>query len=278
MQFETDRGIKYGKKLKLCLTVIEYAEVFLELSASKLWGENGRWLVIFALQVFKCLSKLLLVYRYKEPIIEYPVIPVLERKNLGQKIDNRTFSLEPEMSSLGSMSFKLKHSGRVIRKVEASPPINLRLWKPMQNEVKSDSENQENIDQALIERQLSAETLYLIKPLAHLGSAMYFGNDNWKPYIIALLFDLCSLQLYQSCQNTKSESLTQQQKFQISKRKINLFLYLIRSPFYDKYSREKINKFLNNLSNRVPLASLICSPLIQYLPFWQSNYFYMWSN
>lgn len=42
-----------GDRLKLWLTVIEYSEVFCELSAKKLWGNRGKWLVIVAIQVFK---------------------------------------------------------------------------------------------------------------------------------------------------------------------------------------------------------------------------------
>lgn len=42
-----------GDRLKLWLCVIEYSEVFLELSANKLWGKTGRWLIIVAVQVFK---------------------------------------------------------------------------------------------------------------------------------------------------------------------------------------------------------------------------------
>lgn len=41
------------EKIKLWLTVIEYSEVFFELSAKKLWGSTGKWLVVISIQTFK---------------------------------------------------------------------------------------------------------------------------------------------------------------------------------------------------------------------------------
>lgn len=117
------------------------------------------------------------------------MIPVLERRNLGQSNENG-FVRVNELSHQGSVSFKLKRSGRLIRKVEASPPVNLRSWQPLQK-ISFESENLENVEQALLDRMLAAETIFLVKPVAHLGSMIYFGEESWKPYILALMFDLC---------------------------------------------------------------------------------------
>jgi peroxin-16 len=42
-----------GEKLKTWLTVLDYSEVFIEVSVRKLWGEKGKWLIIVVLQIFK---------------------------------------------------------------------------------------------------------------------------------------------------------------------------------------------------------------------------------
>jgi len=261
-------------RLKVWLTVLEYSEVFLELSAARLWGNKGKWLIIVCVQIFKCVSRMLLVFHYKESIIEHPPVPVLQRKALEASCNDTSVGNLPQ-AHLDSISFTLRHSGKVIRKVDSSPPVAFRTWKPIEP---TTCDNKQTIEQALIDRQLVAETLYIIKPIVHLSSAACFGNNTWKPWIISLALDLYSLRLYRSCKKIDYNSLSKKQKLQISRRSVALVLYLLRSPFYEKHSRERIDVFLKGMSKRVPLAHLICNPLMQYLPFWQRTYFYMWST
>jgi peroxin-16 len=42
-----------GENLKTWLTVLDYSEVFIEVSVRKLWGEKGKWLIAVVLQIFK---------------------------------------------------------------------------------------------------------------------------------------------------------------------------------------------------------------------------------
>ncbi|XP_018563726.1 peroxisomal membrane protein PEX16 [Anoplophora glabripennis] len=266
-----------AEKLKLWLTIIEYSEVFCELSAKKLWGVTGKWIIIVCIQVFKCITRLMLIYRYKETVIQHPPIPVLDRKNIKSATNLSTIG-EMAQNQFDTSSFILKSSGRVVRKIEASPPLALRTWKPVPKSQNVSCKNNELIEDVLSGRKLIAETIYVTKPMIHLASQACFGTKTWKPWLIALTMDLASLHLYRSCRAIPLNSLTPQQRLQLSKRQLLLVLYIIRSPFYEKQSRDKINALLEALSKHVPLAGLICKPLAQYLPFWQSTYFYMWST
>lgn len=55
-------ALNYGKEkksifgpenIKRFLTMVDYIEVFIEVSAAKLWGTKGRWIIIVLLQSIK---------------------------------------------------------------------------------------------------------------------------------------------------------------------------------------------------------------------------------
>ncbi|KAK7874449.1 hypothetical protein R5R35_001541 [Gryllus longicercus] len=263
-----------GDTLKVWLTVLEYSEVFIEVSARKLWGEKGKWIVIIALQIAKCISRLILLVLHKENIIQNPPVPPLKRNKLAEK---EKTSVDPGYS-LNSVTFTLKRSGRLIRRISAAPPAQCRSWKPPIHNV-DNHENQEDEDEnrvPAVRKHLYAEVLYVIKPLMHLGAMGRWGIQAWKPWLVALGVDLLSLHLYKY--RLSSTRLSNQKKLELSRRSVALLLYILRSPFYEKYSKDRIQAFLEASSQTIPLVRLVCNPLAQYIPVWQDTYFYTWST
>lgn len=49
------KSIFSPENIKRFLTMVDYIEVFIEVSATKLWGTRGRWIVIVLLQSIKYL-------------------------------------------------------------------------------------------------------------------------------------------------------------------------------------------------------------------------------
>jgi len=254
--------------LVLLLTRLEYCEVFIELSARKMWGETGKWFVIVVIQSIKCIGRLILTLRYRNSIIQSPPISVLDRKTFdaNQKpVANGTTS---DMFNVnGRVTFTLKRSGRIVRKVDGAPPLYLRNWKQIGKECRPDSQ------QASENSLSSAETLYILKPMIHLGGCAIFGYKSWRSWSLALFTDIISLRLYLHNRTL----LTKIQKVEISRRIISILLYLLRSPFYDRHSHDKIDALLNALLKHIPLTKAIVGPLKDYIPYWQDTYFHMWS-
>ncbi|XP_049885350.1 peroxisomal membrane protein PEX16 [Pectinophora gossypiella] len=251
----------YGlrEQIKILLTIIHYCEVFVELVVKKRWGCRCKWTAATLLQLFKCSSALILLYRYKELPIGHPPVPALQRKK---------FTEGKETDENSNAFFTLRRSGRIIRRVDGAPPVAFRDWQPVK--LKDDSA----YPGTEVKDLLYAETLNILKPLIHLAAMRIFGTKAWKQWLVALGLDLASMKLY----NKHMKQLSYEQRLEISRRKLCLVLYLLRSPMYNGYSKNVIEGVLTSASNKIPIMSFICGPIIQYLSHWQEIYFYMWSS
>lgn len=259
---------KGESKLKLLLTTLEYIEVFIEYSAKRMWGDTGRWILIVILQLTKFIGRCILTFHYKNKYVTNPPIHTVDRKKLDQLPSEQ--QVDEVGSASSSFTFKLKRSGRIVRKVEGAPPVYLRNWKVPTPEIEP-TESRSNNDEYWIR---VAEILYISKPLVHLGSIGLFGYNNWKSWGTSLGMDLSSLRLYY----TYRSSMTKEQRVEVSRRCVSLLLYLMRSPFYDRFTGNRIEALLNAIVQSIPFAKTLCDPLNSYIPQWQSTYFYMWST
>lgn len=75
----------------------------------------------------------------------------------------------------------------------------------------------------------------------------------------------------------RSTQLTEVEKNEIMRRKISLLLYILRSPFYEKYSRDKIFSLADSMSS-IPFAKILTDTIKKNLPYLQNIHFYMWSS
>ncbi|XP_008213201.1 peroxisomal membrane protein PEX16 [Nasonia vitripennis] len=252
-------------KIKIWLTIIDYTEALFEVSAKKLWGEAGRWFIIALIQMLKVVMRLVLVFRYKERITLTPAIPPLNREKLNENNDGLQRPKE---------AFSLKRSGKVVRTVRSSSS-QPRTWTPPTSSSSVETEelgNATTID-SLKKSLLIAETLYIVKPLLHLGCLSVSGPKNWNPWLLSFIIDLTSLKIF-----SQEPTLNREEREELCRRRIGLLLYILRSPFYDNCSRMRIFYMLETISKTVPLARLIAEPIARYLPHWQNTYFYMWSS
>ncbi|VVC86364.1 peroxisomal membrane protein PEX16 [Leptidea sinapis] len=254
-----DKMLFYGlqEQIKLWLTIIHYCEVFVELAVRNKWKTRGKWTVATILQIFKCSMSMVLLYRFKEMPIHYPPIPSLQRKKIT----------EGNVSDESNSFFTLRRSGRVVRGVEGAPSVSLRDWQP----IKICDNNSSSILQS---KDLeNAELLHIIRPLVHLTAMRVFGTKSWKQWVVALGLDVASYKLY----NKHMKDLTQEQRLEVSRRKLGLVLYLLRSPLYNRYSKNVIERMLKFTSNKMPITSYVSEPILKYLNYWQEIYFYMWA-
>lgn len=251
------------QKLLTWLSILEYVEVFLEVGACRLWGDRGRWVVVTLIHILKAVFRLVLLLWYRCGIQTSPPIMPLDRVQCVS--DEQTTGQEDEDCFVGH------RSGRAVRLLGRAPGL-LGAHPPQRSKKRRSSE--ETLD--LLPTPLSlqetvAESLYISRPLVHLLSLGLCGKQSWKPWLISGVLELSSLAVL--C-DTRFER--RWERAEMRRRVFLLLYYLLRSPFYDSYSQEKILLLLRLLAENVPGVGLLARPLMDYLPAWQKIYFYNW--
>lgn len=258
-------------KLKLFLTVLENVEVLIEITSKKIIGDKKKFIVIFLIQAVKCIARLVLILKYKNRISSSPAIEHLDRKNLFKQQQPSTTAANEDVGNSSSFTLKLKRSGKIIRKVSQTPPLYTRSFKPPEPELLKASDRFGALNHRAIK---NAELVYILKPMIHLGAVGLYGYKSWKSYLLSMFLDTYSIYQYYKHRNF----MTADQKKELSRRCVSMLLYILRSPFYDKYACNKIDAFMQAMSKNIPFVKLIVEPYRQYIPQYQNTYFYMFSN
>lgn len=133
---------------------------------------------------FRCIGRLILVVKYKNRISKSPAIEQLDRKNLNSYRTTAANPLQPEINNDTSISLRLKRSGKIIRKIAQAPPLYSRSFTAP--ELAPDDRFGSFNHQAI----KSAELVYILKPMIHLGAVGVFGYESWKSYLLSLFLDV----------------------------------------------------------------------------------------
>ena len=187
-------------------------------------------------------------------------------------------------TSSQSLVWKGKRSGRIVRSLTGAKRAHVQGfqhdWKvPTINQDKNEVKDKDRLEEyfksptKLSSVETAAELAFILRPVAHLLSMFYYGEKSWKPWLLSAAIDISSLNILK-----RKKQFKKSEKEDLAKRHAMIFLYLLRSPFYDKYAKAKLIAFLMFLQNWLPGAHLISEPLLAYLPGWQKMYSHCWST
>ncbi|KAF6333905.1 peroxisomal biogenesis factor 16 [Rhinolophus ferrumequinum] len=241
----------------------------MEMGAAKVWGEVGRWLVIALIQLAKAVLRMFLLIWFKAGLQTSPPIVPLDRETQAQPPDGDHSPGSQEQSYVG------KRSNRVVRTLQNTPSLHSRHWgAPQEQERRQQQQHQEELSVTptpLGLQETIAESLYIARPLLHLLSLGLWGQRSWTPWLLSGVVDVTSLSLL-----SDRKGLSRRERLELRRRTILLLYYLLRSPFYDRFSEARILFLLQLLADHVPGIGLVTRPLMDYLPAWQKIYFYNW--
>ncbi|CAG5074105.1 Similar to PEX16: Peroxisome biogenesis protein 16 (Arabidopsis thaliana) [Cotesia congregata] len=123
---------------------------------------------------------------------------------------------------------------------------------------------------------IQSRTLFILKPLIYLATRFLKGEESWVPWTTALSINLINLIIIKKEESDQGYTIDQEDE--IRKRSLNVFLYILRPPFFKKFIEKKFNYCVINVCPYVPLGTKIAKVIIKRSKHAEKSYFYLWSS
>ncbi|XP_022872554.1 peroxisome biogenesis protein 16 isoform X1 [Olea europaea var. sylvestris] len=125
---------------------------------------------------------------------------------------------------------------------------------------------------------LIGEMMFILRPLIYVLLIKKYGTRSWFPWITSLTVDLISNGVISYItilrQNSKEFCLSNIEKHELKRRKLLWALYLMRDPFFSKYTRLRLDG-TQKLLEPVPIVGLLAEKLVELIIGAQTRYTYM---
>jgi len=115
---------------------------------------------------------------------------------------------------------------------------------------------------------ITGELLWITRPIVYLFLLFLYGQNSFWPWIISLLFDISFVRCVSQKKLNKAETA------EISKRKLQLLLYILKSPFYDLLSESETLIKIKQSTDKIPLIGNLLPVVADVLKLYNSRYFY----
>ncbi|KAF9275627.1 Peroxisomal membrane protein pex16 [Mortierella alpina] len=276
-----DSSLTY-KRIATVLTIIQYTEVLIEMGVQKKWGQQYKWRVITALEAFKAAGRLALLRLTNQRMIMHPIhterdvdpstLADLAEAELSVKESHwtgaRTGNTRLQLSAVQKLS-NGKSSGR-----STSDVTDFLLSKVLTPDV---VRKPKDLVGRLNGLGAAGEYLFILRPLIYVLAMRKYGQKSWYPWFLSLAIEVASRtsikHFLTSRQSGGRGSGTPLEKDEMKRRLWLLLYYVLRSPFYDQFTKERLHNFCESASKK-PLISLVAGIVRDYQPLWESVYFY----
>ncbi|KAG0004153.1 Peroxisomal membrane protein pex16 [Entomortierella chlamydospora] len=268
------------RRIVLLLTVIQYTEVLIEMSVQKKWGQQYKWRVITALETIKAVGRLGLMRLTNGRMLMHPVhterdvdpakladlaeaeLSVKESHWTGTRTGSQRLQLSAVQKSTGKSGKNSDVTDFLLSKV-LTPDV---VRKPR------------DLVSRLTGLGAIGECLFILRPIIYVLAMRKYGQRSWYPWFLSLAIELVSRTSIKHCLAARAAggrgaSGTPLEKDEMKRRLWLLLYYVLRSPFYDQFTKERLNNFCESASKK-PLISLVGGIVQDYQPLWESVYFY----
>uniref|UniRef100_A0A5B7A8A6 Peroxisomal membrane protein PEX16 n=1 Tax=Davidia involucrata TaxID=16924 RepID=A0A5B7A8A6_DAVIN len=124
------------------------------------------------------------------------------------------------------------------------------------------------------------EVMFITRPLIYILLIRKYGIRSWFPWFISLAVDLIGMGILshvtKSWHSRKDQwfHLSNPEKDELKRRKLLWALYLMRDPFFSKYTRKRLES-TEKLLEPVPIIGFLTAKIIELMIGAQTRYTYM---
>ncbi|KAJ1727441.1 hypothetical protein LPJ61_004567 [Coemansia biformis] len=262
---------------------LQFGEKLVEMIAAKRLGEKQRWRVVAWTEIAKIVLRLALLQLSGRRMVTGSVVPerLVDPATLGAagRIAGAAGAFGEAADGTGA-PWKGGRSGLEFRSVrgileKAEGSANLDRY------IAGAARDPEKVAPALsLVRRfgplgLAGELLFILRPLVYVMGMRKLGTKDWRPWALSLLIELASRQMIRSDLHAKGTAMPEHtvERDELARRKWLFLYYLLRSPFFDRFTESRLTRIADWCNNK-PLLSLLGSLIQDYQPLWQQYYFY----
>ncbi|KAI8803268.1 peroxisome membrane protein [Cladochytrium replicatum] len=278
------------------LTIVQFFEVLLEMTATRARGRRAKWRVVTVLEVIKlaCRSALFSLSRRRMllhaavPERDYEISQLkpqsdVEANEVPRWTGRRSGKEHPSIQKILSAKtgkgdvdidpLQILLSGKLPSIPPSDPSVAFLVSKALVEA----TPNASDLLKSLSNIRLFAEWVFILRPFIYIIALHKYGRKSWTPWALSLGLESASFALG-ALDPTKGflgfrKDLSRLESAEYVRRLYLFGYYLLRQPFYDGFTRERLDGFITATSGK-PLISIISAVLKDYQPLWEEYYFY----
>ncbi|KAJ4788341.1 Peroxisomal membrane protein PEX16 [Rhynchospora pubera] len=258
----------------LLVSILKDAEAVVEVASQHLFGQEGKWGFIAAMEAIKALVRLV---AFKESGFKM----LLQG---GEVVNDGTGLTASAEGSSQDSQLPRGLEGRAVNalnKFGQNAKYNLGTYRPAPvmpapKPTFSSIWHERGLHGRLY---LIGEVVHVLRPVIYVLFIRKCGIKSWTPWLVSLVVDLTGITLVSHATSEGSKrrgrpyQLSESEKDELKRRKNILALYILRDPFFTRYTRSRLEK-VDKVLSPVPIVSFFTSKLVELLIGIQTRYTY----
>eukprot|EP01018_Ginkgo_biloba_P005066 Gb_27812 [translate_table: standard] len=287
-----------GFPWSLCISGVKEVEVLIEVAAEHYLGKDKKWSFVAATEAVKAFLRLILLHEngYKM-LIDGGVTANVEDASGPPEIQSMHSSGQPggrtRAENFGechvynpeNMEYRALHAlhkfGEHIRMASSHTEEDYAertLQQPL-------SLNRSTLASIWREKGFTGgcfilgEVLVILRPFFYALLIKKYGIGSWKPWLLSLAMDLAGMSIISRVtlpdliRNGRTYSLSRLEKQEVQRRQLLWALYLMRDPFFSKYTRHRL-EYSEQLLKPVPVIGTLTAKAVELIIGVQTRYSY----